>query len=38
LGGSRDFTLTVEYVESRKDKLKGLSQFRGKILPEGTLF
>eukprot|EP00347_Sterkiella_histriomuscorum_P023923 403332919 len=31
----KDFTLTVEYVESRVDKLKGRSQFKGTIINDG---
>jgi hypothetical protein len=34
---SRDFTLTVEYVESRQDKLKGRIQFKGTIVANKDL-
>ena len=31
---NNDFTLTVEFVESRLDKLKGRNQFKGTVVDQ----
>jgi hypothetical protein len=33
---SDDFTLTIEYTDSRQDKLKGRSAFEGRIVPNAN--
>lgn len=33
---SEDFTLTIEYNDSRQDKLKGRSLFEGRIVADSN--